>query len=504
MSPDAIVSYPTADIHVLPLDEAFKTAYPAPARRLVSQWPPAQAEYLRVYLKEIGCKTVVMEQHYIDRVFMHDDAVFYVRNLRSYPNFTKRLHFFTEQFDQNEWKGMIASAANAGHASVETRLQRHYCGFSVVRPLPDSPVGRTLLSAHATRAPADSTSLFPTIRKHAAHLAGFRLTIDGVPFQQQDMGVSACATTALWSALDSVAAIEEIPGASPATITEAATRYPLQEGRPFPTEGLTVRQICEATRAAGFSPLVIRSTNVPEDRLQIFSYVRSGFSPVLGLISTRDGSPGHAVCGVGLRCGEIEPRTNPGFAFRDASTALRGLYIHDDRLGPYAFAELSPLTDRRTGVVRTRVAIEWPDKTPDEEWLLHAIVVPVPQKLRLTITRIRRIGLLAAEAVGVALPEPQTTLECHYDFARRYITNAYTFGLSDQGMYALACQTPLSRLVGVIEIAGPGGPLVDVLLDTTEANPEPAVLACVKRSALGNEDDLLRALARYFGAKPIL
>jgi hypothetical protein len=60
---------------------------------ITDPWPPLQVEYLRVDLREIDCKTVVVEQHYIDRVFMHDDAVFYVRNLRSYPNFTSRLHF---------------------------------------------------------------------------------------------------------------------------------------------------------------------------------------------------------------------------------------------------------------------------------------------------------------------------------------------------------------------------------------------------------------------------
>src|SRR5207244_1667500 len=128
---------------------AMKAAYPSPAWQQPEQWPPTQAEYLRVYLKESGCKTVVVEQHYIDRVFMHDDAVFYVRNLRSYPNFTKRLHFFTEEFDQNQWKLMIACAGNGRHAEIEARLQQHYCGFSVVRPLPDSPVGRTLLPARA-------------------------------------------------------------------------------------------------------------------------------------------------------------------------------------------------------------------------------------------------------------------------------------------------------------------------------------------------------------------
>ncbi len=435
---------------------------------------------------------------------MHDNAVFYVRNLRSYPNFTKRLHFFSDQFDLSIWKSRIASAANGGCPAIEKHLQKHYCGFSVVRPLPDCPVGRTLLPAQATRAPSDTWSVFPTIRKHTVHLAGFQLAVEGVPFQQQDQAVSACATTALWSALDSVAAIEETTSASPAAITEAATRYPLQEGRPFPTEGLTVRQICEATRYAGFSPLVIRGVDLVSDQRQIFSYLRSGFSPVLGLISKKDGSPGHAVCGVGLRGGSAVPNSDPKLTFRDAATAMRGLYIHDDRLGPYAFAELSPLTDPKTHAVRTRVTIEWPDKASGDEWLIHAIVIPVPQKLRLTVTRLRRIGLLAAQTIGDAFSERQTTLECRYELACSYVTRAYTFGLSDEGMYAIACQTPLSRIVGVIEISGPSGPIIDLLLDTTEANPEPAVLACIKRAALQKEDNLLRALAKYFGAKPIL
>src|SRR5207244_4410176 len=104
-------------------------------------------------------------------------------------------------------------------------LQQNYRGFSVVRPIPGAPVGRTVLPASVTRAPADSTSVFSPVRRHATHLAGFTLVTEGVPFQQQDHAVSACATTALWSALDSVASLEELPVASPANIAEAATRY---------------------------------------------------------------------------------------------------------------------------------------------------------------------------------------------------------------------------------------------------------------------------------------
>jgi hypothetical protein len=495
--------YPQPDIQVLPLEAAFKAAYNAPPGRLVDQWPPQQTKYLRVYLTEIGCKTAVIEKHYIDRVFMQDEAVFYVRNLRNYPNFTQRLHFFTEQFDQHTWKAMIVRAAKGEREAIEKHLQMCYRGFSVVRPLPDCPVGRTVLPAHATREAEGNRSVFGAVRTHTTHLAGFHLTVEGVQFQQQDQGVSACATTALWSALDSVAAMEEIPVSSPASITEAATRYPLQEGRPFPTEGLTLRQICEATRASGFSPLVIRGKKPEDDRSQIFSYAESGFSPVLALQSTTDGSPGHAVCAVGMRLGGTAPQTDPALRFREASTALLGLYIHDDRLGPYAFAQLFSHTDSRTGSIRTGVAIEWPDKTADQLWLLHAIVVPVPQKLRLSITRLRRVGLQAAQVIGQAFNEPQTTLNCRYDLGRRYVAKAYSFGLSEDGIYELACKTPLSRFVGLIEISIPTGPALDLVLDTTETNPEPAVLVCIKRHAMKGNDPLLRAIASYFGTRTI-
>jgi hypothetical protein len=491
---------------VLPLGSAFDESYPRPPGIITDRWPPLQVEYLRVYLEEIGCKTVVIEQHYIDRVFMHDNAVFYARNLRSYPNFTSRLHFFADEFNQDAWRAMITRAANGAHADIQGSLQRNYRGFSVVRPIPGAPMGRTVLPAKVTRAPTESTSVFPPVRRHFAHLAGFTLVIEGVQFQQQDHAVSACATTALWSAFDSVASLEELPAASPASIAEAATRYPLQEGRAFPTEGLTVRQICEATRAAGFSPIVVTGKRPEDDFIQILGYLSSGFSPVLVLMPADDpdAASGHAVCAVGIRRGEVKPQTNPNYKFREESTSLLGVYLHDDRLGPYAFAQLSSFTDKK-GAIRTGVSIEWPDKTPDQYWLLHALVVPIPQKLRLSLTRIySRIGLIVAHAIGDAFGEPTTTLNSRYELAREYSRRAYAFGLSEDGMYALACQTPLSRFLGVIEVRTAVGPIIDVLLDTTEADAEPAVLACVKREsmpAMGTA--VLNAIAKNIGGQPI-
>ena len=488
--------YPSREIHALSVETAFQKLYARPPGIQRDPWKLPQVEYLEVYLKKIGCQTVIMESHYIDHAFMHDDAVYYVRSLRSYPNFTKRLHFFKKTFDDTYWHEMIERAGHGEQSRIQNELQKCYLGFSVIRPLPDSPIGRTVLPA-----PIETDfSSFATTRRHDVHLAGFSLYVDGVPFQSQDQGVSACATTALWSALDCVAAKEAITVSSPASITESATRYLLQEGRPFPNEGLTVGQICEATRAAGFSPIVIRSKSFADDTLQIFSYARSGFAPVLALLAIDGQAAGHAVCCVGLDAWPTTPQTDPDYKFREASSGLKGLYIHDDRLGPYAFAKLSQLTDRETEKIHTCVSIEWPDAKPLDSWYLNAIVVPVPQKLRLTLSRLRRLGLNVAEAIGVAFKEPQTTLDCRFELAHAYAKRIYEFGLSSEGRYRVVCGTALSRYIGLIEIAGPTGPILDIVVDTTETNPEPAVLACIKRLAFPNTQiKAFEAIAKHLG-----
>ena len=496
--------YPAAKLDVLPFNTDFESLYPYPRGVRPDSWPPQQAKYLQVYLSEIGCQTLIVEHHYIDRVFMHDGVVYYSRSLRSYPNFTRRVHFFDEAFNCSDWKAMIDRAARGKHTEVEETLQKSYLGFSVIRPLPGSPIGRTILPARSLHEPEDTDSSFGTVRPHKVHLAGFTLRVCGVPFQSQDQSVSACATTALWSALDCVAATEEITVASPASITESATRYPLQEGRPFPTEGLTVRQICEATRAAGFSPLVIRSKSVTDDAIQILGYAVSGFAPVLALLPAADSGAGHAVCCVGTRQGQTAPQTNPALSYREAASGLRGLYIHDDRLGPYAFAGLRPLTDSESNI-RTCVSIEWPDAKPVDDWFLHAIVVPVPQKLRLTLSRLRKLGLPIAQAIGVALGEPRITLNCRFGLSRSYAERMYDFGLSSDGLYQAVCGTTLSRYIGLIEIAGPFGPLFDVVADTTETTSESAALVCIKRSGfLDTHVKLLQAVGKHLGVMAIL
>ncbi len=113
-------------------------------------------------------------------------------------------------------------------------------------------------------------------------------------------------------------------------------------------------------------------------------------------------------------------------------------------------------------------------------------------------------GLAVAVAQGVALLFPEfkgaITINCVYRRGTSYREGAFAHGLSEEGLYTLLCGTVLSRYVGAIELTVPDGPLLDVLIDATETQANPSVLALIRRqmwptSALSK----LEAMVKVFG-----
>jgi hypothetical protein len=507
--------YPEGGIQIVPFRRDFWKEFPAPLGWVEGTWPPVQLRYLADYLTHLECKTVLVEDHYVDRDYIYDMATFYARSLRSYPNHCQRLHFFREAFDNPRWKSLFADANHGEMSKSRAYLQNAYLGFSVVRPLPGSPVGRTVLPTLGRNTDAGLFREFHSIRDYVVHLAGFELSVRGLAFQQQDQGVSACATTALWSSLHYVAAKEHLYIPTPAEITEAAARYSLAGGRSLPQEGLNIQQICEAIRYFGLSPLIVESQpidqGVEHDKAQLLGYIGSGFAPLLAIrpLAAFEGlqrTDGHAICGVGLKVSDQAYQTNEELNFRDAASRVAGLYVHDDRLGPYASTRLSQYTVKRTSQIRTGLTIAWPDGQPDEEAVLEALVVPLPPKVRLTITRMRALGLSLAQATGQLMPDLGTkvTLSYRYALAPDYREAALGFGLRDEAAYTLNCETVLSRYVGLLELTGPDGPLYDVLMDATETPANPAAIVCVCRRGLTPKGlEIVDSFARKIGARLI-
>src|ERR1700674_2200586 len=422
--------YPSQEISVVPFPTQFSELFVRPAGLVESEWPATQITYLGEYLVQLGCQTVVVESHYVDRDYISDVAAFYSRSLRAYQNYCYRLHFFKESFDQGRWRELVVAESHSRPANL-TFLQRTYLGFCVVRPLAGSPIGRTVVPTLGPQSASGHERQFATLRDYVVHLAGFKLSVSGLAFQQQDQGVSACATTALWSSLHHVASKEHLYIPTPAEITEAAARYSLAGGRSLPQEGLNLQQICEAIRYFGLSPLIVESQpieqGVEHDKAQLLGYIASGFAPLLAIrpLAAFEGTrrtDGHALCCVGLKMSDQEHQKNENFAFRDTASRLVGLYVHDDRLGPYAFTKLSQYTGKRTSPIRTALTIAWADGQPDEDAVLEALVVPLPPKVRLTITRMRALGLSLAQATGQLMPNlgKKVTLNYRYVLAPDY------------------------------------------------------------------------------------
>lgn len=503
-------AYPAGGIDVVPFIEDFASLFERPTG-LGEDWPPTQVTYLGIYLDILGCKTIVVERHYLDRDYVDDVSVFYARSLRNYPNHCQRLHFFSEAFDDKHLHELIATASRGDLAAAEQRLQAGYLGFSVIRPLPGCPIGRTVLATFGTRAQDGSARAFDAIRRYDVNLAVFNLSIDGLVFQQQDQGVSACATTALWSALHKVAFLEGLALPTPAVITQSASRYVLHGGRPLPSDGLTSHQMCEAIRATGLSPLMIRPVDPDVDKAEIATYLDSGFPVVLALQSI-EGGDGHAVCAVGQKVGAIPPRTDPAILFRPTSNAVKAYYVHDDRLGPYALAEIIGYTipNPRQGappVTMTALMIKWPSKEDWELSFLKAAIVAVPVKLRLTATRMWKMGMHLAQWAGQQVVPHlggQIALSCKFSTGAALRRRLLGAGLTDAGLLRIATSVPLSRYVGLIQIGSPEAPLFDIVLDATETSPNPSVLACVTHPSCKEGAPALQLLASELGADLVL
>ncbi len=105
--------YPRQSIRVVGFPSEFAGLFTQPTGITEDVWPTAQINYLGFYLKRLGCRSVLIEGHYIDRDFIDDLALFYSRSLRGYSNECQRLHFFSEALNDDGWRGLLNYEAGA-------------------------------------------------------------------------------------------------------------------------------------------------------------------------------------------------------------------------------------------------------------------------------------------------------------------------------------------------------------------------------------------------------
>lgn len=336
------------------------------------------ARYLCEYLSSIGAQTIIVESRYVDGDYLDDFSTYYVKCFAEYDRWCRRIHFFSERFSKPEILEMIRGR------NAET-LQNSYLGFVVARPLPETIIGRTVLRTYADD---NGRRQFPCTDLYHANFFGLPLSVRSLPFQEQDTVLAACATVALWSCFQRTAHIFGTRTPTPAVITRSASEA-VHRGRPIPSHGLQVEEICSAIRHVGLEPEIVdlSEETVPLISL-LYSYLAAGF-PVL-LVVEIAGLPGgadlHAItlAGYSIRPTRLRGNEIAGASFIPmAGLRIDKFYGHDDQIGPFARHTVAKSKSKDYPI---RFITSW--KHPETGIAVpvypFAVIVPVYHKVRLT------------------------------------------------------------------------------------------------------------------------
>jgi hypothetical protein len=433
-----------------------------------------------------SARSIFVELRYIDADFRSEHARFYGTMLRRYPTVCHRLHFFAEEM--KDWR------------QIEHVDDDAYLGYSVIRPLPHTPVGRTMI-----RPPPRLRDAVLCVAESRAHLFGRELKVEAMPFMSQDGVYLRCAHACMWMQLHhAYLSRSDVPRLLPADVRDAALGGEVG-GRQLPHDGLSESQVLDALTKLGFTAAPMRPdwTRRPGDANDLRTpgvlarYINSQMPP---MVHTAD----HAWLAVGY------------YYDGEPGDGTARFVFHDDTLGPYLDPLEQPGLEHLDIGLQRRLASEdaaVPDRV--KPWL--RVVAPLPSKLYLTAPKAERLGIERMEYVArekLARDRPFVDRFVETDALRRagntddpqpvgyrtyaVLSNRFKAGLRGRVPDDLAdvyMQLGLSRYIWVVEAldmaraTNPSAPCVigEAIIDGTaldlEPDNRPALLA---RNVAGN------------------
>lgn len=340
-----------------------------------------QINYIYHYLDDLKAESVLLEPQYIDKDYLDDFNNYYVKCFSNNGLVSARLHFFSKKLNHQQMTECLAK----GDRDEIIALQKSYLGFIVIKPLTKTFIGRTCLKVYPSFN-KEVGSKKCLSREYSVDLFGIPLKITSIAFQEQDKVVSACATTAIWSSLHAMhwKNVRDIPSCS--EITTNAINHIHGSSNAFPKNELSNKQIFRALDFEGLKYHVydISAKSVSADVFfsKVKIYIDSKIPLILGVDvysknkSTLNHLSGHAVSIVGYKS-EDDP-------------SHRAIYIHDDRLGPFARARFIQIEEGSvTGNAKWGLIVQQKDdqqkwKEPHEVFVINTLIAPTPKKVRLS------------------------------------------------------------------------------------------------------------------------
>jgi len=282
------------------------------------------------------CKCVIIENDYVDEDFLEAYSRFYSKCFDNISQKSSRFHFFSKNIQLSDIYDL-------------ERLDdgKTYLGYSVFRPIKTCKISRTVIKPSITDRDKE---FFIARSSYQINLSGSKLSVEGIPFMEQDTNVAACASTALWISAICMNKLFGEAMLSTSLITELATKYDVSHGRSMPSPGLTSGQMLEALRSMGYGPIYYMRPSSNEAKVTVYRYIESGI-PVMVLFSHSSGH--HAITVVGHTYDHnIDPSPHHSINLRGAQINfllntewIPEFYIHDDQRGPYRKLKFLDITN---------------------------------------------------------------------------------------------------------------------------------------------------------------
>lgn len=438
-----------------------------------------QVEYLWKYLSDLGAQCFLREQNYVDRHYLDEFTNYYARAFRPPGAHCRRLHYF--RCPPEKLSGLLDEFfATDQRETIEARLNEHYLGFVIRRPLHGAPIGRTVLQTYE----GDAGRLFTVVRPYHVHLGAIRLRVDGLAFQEQDVGAAVCASTSLWCALQKVAHMAGQRTPTPSAITLAS------ESPYAASEGLTDPQMATALARLGYAA----DTFTPGDRALFRARLAACLRSHLPVILMVQNGGAHAVTCTGYRQPESSslvevPVTDADDAerVRMRTGSIETIYVHDDNLGGHAHYELhdcppdgvewdrhSPIDpDAELWLVRGRVGEESPWWWKTRCLRVLSALVPKPSKLRLPIERLIHLAAALGETVELAFDGLEVNYDVAFTSGVDYRRTMLAFSLRQADRRAFDAVADLPRHLAVVSVNAADDHLCDFLVDATTIDLDP-------------------------------
>lgn len=270
--------------------------------------------------KQLRCRTVVVEP-YVSTDFGDEYSAFYSRIFQNVPRLCNRLHFFAGIGDDSRPIALLDLL------NLSSEVSAAYRGYAVVRPTSPLLVGDAVLASPHRGGALDLVHCQSRFR---VHLLGHELTVQGMPFIEQDAEVGVCADADLWMVARYMHRIGECRRFRPSEMHQLATKGlfhgPAREGK-------LREQMMDALRRMDLSPEFIWAETPEKTMAVLYSCVESEIPVIVGL-------PGHVVTVIGHGYHDkmlFADGDKPG----SMADCVNAFVAHDDAKGPYRWLPVS-------------------------------------------------------------------------------------------------------------------------------------------------------------------